>query len=165
MFFDQKLYFFIQISERWTCTYLHHSNLDSGGQIYLKMTKIFSAYAKTTCWWNSSRLYHVLPGFSIQNAWCPYICFQCIGMDLLYPLIPKWAGFFSGGGTGGPPIRRNFCQSPPPHRHLSPFLDQGLSPPAEVCPRKFEKIKYIFVSNLTNFKLKSTLKSCISCLK
>ena len=54
----------------------------------------------------------------------------------------------------------------PPHiRHLSPFLDQGLSPPAEVRPRKFEKFKYIFVSNLTTFKLKSTLKSCISCLK
>ena len=56
MFFVQKMYFFTQISERSTCTHLHHSNLDSGGQIYLKITKILSAYAKTTCWWNSSRL-------------------------------------------------------------------------------------------------------------
>ena len=43
---------------------------------------------------------------------------------------------------------------------MSPFLDQGLSPPqAEVRPRKFEKFKYIYVSNLTTFKLKSTLKA------
>ena len=73
-------------------------------------------------------------------------------------------GFFPGGDWGGPPIRQKFCQSPPIW-HLSPFLDQGLSPPAEVRPRKFEKLKYIFVSNLTTFKLKSTLNSCISCLK
>ena len=72
------------------------------------------------------------------------------------------SGFFSRG-TGGPPSSKSFVE--PPIRHLSPFLDQGLSPPAEVRPRKFEKFKYIFVSNLTTFKLKSTLKSCISCLK
>ena len=34
-----------------------------------------------------------LPGFSIQNAWYPYIYYQCIGMDLLYPLIPKRVPF------------------------------------------------------------------------
>ena len=56
IFFDQKLHFVTQILERSTFSHLHHSDLDSGGQIYLKMTKIFSAYAKTTCWWNSSRL-------------------------------------------------------------------------------------------------------------
>ena len=62
------------------------------------------------------------------------------------------------------PSGENFVN--PLIRHLSPFLDQGLSPPpAEVRPRKFEKFKYIFVSNLTTFKLESTLKSCISCLK
>ena len=72
-------------------------------------------------------------------------------------------GFFPGGDWG-PPSGKNFA-NPPPIRHLSPFLDQGLSPPAEVRPQKFEKFKYIFVSNLTTFKLKSTLKSCISCLK
>ena len=74
-------------------------------------------------------------------------------------------GFFpGGGGLGVPPSGENFAN--PPIRHLSPFLDQGLfPPPAEVRPRKFEKFKYIFVSNLTTFKLKSTLKSCISCLK
>ena len=43
-------------------------------------------------------------------------------------------GFFFSGGLRGPPIRQKFCQSPP-IRHLSPFLDQGLSPPsAEVRP-------------------------------
>ena len=29
-----------------------------------------------------------LPGFSIRNAWYPYICYQC--MELFYSLIPKW---------------------------------------------------------------------------
>ena len=60
IFFDQKLHFFTKILERSICTHLHHSDLDSGGQIYLKMTKIFSAYAKTMCWWNSSRLYSLI---------------------------------------------------------------------------------------------------------
>ena len=32
MFFDQKMHCFTQISERSTCTHLHHSDLDSGGQ-------------------------------------------------------------------------------------------------------------------------------------
>ena len=51
-------------------------------------------------------------------------------------------GFFPGG-TGGPPSSENFVN--PPIQHLSPFLDQGLFPPAEVVrPRKFEKLKYIF---------------------
>ena len=31
--FWPKMYFFTQISERSTCTHLHHSDLDSGGQI------------------------------------------------------------------------------------------------------------------------------------
>ena len=52
------------------------------------------------------------------------------------------------------PAGENFVN--PPIRHLSPFLNQGLSPPAVVRPRKFEKLKYIFVSNLTTFMLKST---------
>ena len=72
------------------------------------------------------------------------------------------AGFFPGG-MGVPPSSENFAN--PPIQHLSPFLDQGLSPAAGVRPSKIEKFKYIFVSNLTTFKLKSTLKSCISCLK
>ena len=58
--FFTKNVFFHPISERSTCTRLHHSNLDSGDQIYLKLTKIFSAYAKTTCWCNSSRLVHCM---------------------------------------------------------------------------------------------------------
>ena len=68
-------------------------------------------------------------------------------------------GFF----PGGPPSGENFVN--PPIRHLSPFLDQGFPTAAEVRPWKVEKFKYIFVSNLTTFKLKSTSKSCISCLK
>ena len=41
---------------------------------------------------NTGGLLQPLPGFSIWNAWWyPYICYQCIGMDLLYiSLIPKW---------------------------------------------------------------------------
>ena len=68
-------------------------------------------------------------------------------------------------GDWGPPIRQ-ICQSP--IRHLSPFLDQGLfppPPPGKVRPRKFEKSKYIFVSNLTYFKLKSTFKRLYFMLK
>ena len=34
MFLTKKCIFFTQISERSTCTHLHHSDLDSGGQRY-----------------------------------------------------------------------------------------------------------------------------------
>ena len=82
----------------------------------------------------------------------------------LFLLIWKLQGFFLGGGLGGPPSSENFAN--PPHPTLVPvFGPRSCPPPAEVRPRKFEKSKYIFVSNLTTFKLKSTLKSCISCLK
>ena len=37
--FWPKIQFFTQISERSPCTYLHHSDLDSGGKRYLEMTK------------------------------------------------------------------------------------------------------------------------------
>ena len=37
--FLTKNTFFTQISERSTCTHLHHSDLDSRGQRYLEMTK------------------------------------------------------------------------------------------------------------------------------
>ena len=96
---------------------------------------------------------------------------HCMGNKQILPmhLLVKFClcvqpGFFPGG-LGVPSSGENFAN--PPIRHLSPFLDQGLSnpPPADVRPRKFEKFKYIFVSNLTTFKLKSTLKSCISCFK
>ena len=70
-------------------------------------------------------------------------------------------GFFPGGQ--GSPIWRKFCQSP--IWNLSPFLDQGLSPQAEVRPRKFETFKYTFVSNLTTFKLKSNFKKLYFMLK
>ena len=76
----------------------------------------------------------------------------------------KVQGFFLGGGDWGVPHLVKIL-SIPPHSTLVPILDQGLSPPAEVRPQKFEKFKYIFVSNLTTFKLKITLNSCISCLK
>ena len=72
--------------------------------------------------------------------------------------------FFLGGGLGGPPIRRKFRQSPPSDT-CPRFWTKACPPPAEVRPRKFEKFKYIIVSNLTTFELKSTLNSCISCLK
>ena len=70
-------------------------------------------------------------------------------------------------GDWGSPSGGNFVN--PLIWHLSLFLDQGLPPPpppAKVRPQKCENLnKYIFVSNLTTFKLKSTFKSCISCLK
>ena len=74
-------------------------------------------------------------------------------------------GFFPGGGLGGsPPSGKNFA-NPPPSDTCPRFWTKACPPSAEVRPRKFEKFKYIFVSNLTTFKLKSTLKSCISGLK
>ena len=76
---------------------------------------------------------------------------------------PMYSGFFPGG-LGGPPIRRKFCQSPPSDT-CPRFWTKACPPPAEVRPQKVEKFEYIFVSNLTTSKLKSTLKSCISCLK
>ena len=49
-------------------------------------------------------------------------------------------GFFSWGGDDwGSPHPAKILPIPPPIRHLSPFLDQGLSPPAEVWP---ENLKY-----------------------
>ena len=72
-------------------------------------------------------------------------------------------GFFPGGGTGGvPPSGKNFA-NPPPSDTCPHFWTKACPPPAEVRPRKFEK--YIFVSKLTTFKLKITLKTCISCIK
>ena len=68
-----------------------------------------------------------------------------------------YSGFFPGGV--GVPHPAKILPIPSPIRQLSSFLDQGLSPPAEVRPRKVEKLnEYIFVSNLTISKLKSTLK-------
>ena len=81
------------------------------------------------------------------------------------PCFMENPGFFSWGGDwGGPPSWRKFCQSPPSDT-CPRFWTKACPPPAEIRPRKFEKFKYIFVSNLTTFKLKSTLKTCISCLK
>ena len=56
VFWTKNVYFYPNLRTLNKCTHLHHSALDSAGQKYLEMTKIFSAYAKTTCVWNSSRL-------------------------------------------------------------------------------------------------------------
>ena len=65
---------------------------------------------------------------------------------------PNWQGFFFLGGLRVPPSGESFVTPSPP-------------PPAEVRPRKFEKFKYIFVANLTTFKLKSTFKKLYFMLK
>ena len=70
-------------------------------------------------------------------------------------------GFFLGG-LGGSPHPAKILPIPPPSDTCPRFWTKACPPhtiPAEVRPRKFEKFKYIFVSNLTTFKLKSTLKS------
>ena len=82
----------------------------------------------------------------VKNAWA-----------IFFKKNPKQSGFFPGG-DGGNPIRQNFCQSPPIDT-CPRFWTKACPPPAEVRPRKFEKFKYIFVSNLTTFKLKSKKKA------
>ena len=65
--------------------------------------------------------------------------------------------FSGGGGLGGvPPSGENFVN--PPSDTCPRFCTKACPPPAEVRPPKFENFKYIFVSNLTAFKLKSTKK-------
>ena len=75
-----------------------------------------------------------------------------------------WQQGFFLGGTGVPLNRQKFCQSPPSDT-CPRFWTKACPPPAEVRPRKFEKFKYMFVSNLTTFKLKSTLKKLYFMLK
>ena len=85
-----------------------------------------------------------------------------IRSDYLIGLVTPRVFFLEDWGV--PPSGENFANLP--HPTLVPVFGPRLAPPpAEVRPRKFEKFKYIFVSNLTTLKLKSTLKSCISCLK
>ena len=57
------------------------------------------------------------------------------------------AGVFPGG-TRGPPIQQKCCQSPPSDTCPRFWTETCPPPPAEVRPRKLEKFKYIFVSNL-----------------
>ena len=53
--------------------------------------------------------------------------------------LPLGTGFFFLVGTGGPPIRRKFCQSPP--STLCPrFLDQGLSPQPRFVPENLKNL-------------------------
>ena len=59
------------------------------------------------------------------------------------------AGFFSWEGWGSPHMVKILSIPPPPHPTLVPVFGPRLVPPAEVRPKKFEKFKYIFVSNLT----------------
>ena len=84
----------------------------------------------------------------------------------LVALFNMWQGFFPGGGTGGvPPIRRKFCQSPPPSDTCPRFWTKACPPQPRFVPENLKNLNTFFVSNLTTLKLKSTLKSCISCLK
>ena len=70
--FYQKIDLSTQISERSTFTLLHHSQLDSGGQRYLEMTKNNSAYAKTTCW-NSNRLFDFVKAIKFVQYCCNHL--------------------------------------------------------------------------------------------
>ena len=111
--------------------------------------------------------------FHLTSKWIPEVKFTISVTTIFEHMVaqqtkcnhwPKSCRVFFSRGDWGPPSSENFVN--PPIRLLSPFLDRGLSlPPAEVHPQRFENFKYILVSNLTTFKLKSTLKSCISCLK
>ena len=96
-----------------------------------------------------------------------HCCLQPIWLSWLYYSTGAMQFFCLRGfswGTGGSPHPVKIL-SIPPHPTLVPIFGPRLVPPAEVRPQKFEKFKYILVPNLTTFKLKSTLKSCISCLK
>ena len=56
-FFYQKVHFYSQISERSTCTHLHHSELDKGDQCHLETVETFPEYSKTT-WCEDSAALH-----------------------------------------------------------------------------------------------------------
>ena len=72
--------------------------------------------------------------------------------DVHATAVANMSGFFPGG-TGGPPMQQKFCSSP--HPILVPVFGPSLVTPAEVRPRKFEKFRHVFVSNLTTSKLKT----------
>ena len=73
-----------------------------------------------------------------------------------------------GEKLGGPPIRRKFCQSPPSDT-CPRFWTKACPSQLRFVPENLKNLfEFIFVSNLTTSELKkskSTLKSCISCLK
>ena len=69
-------------------------------------------------------------------------------------LLLFFTGFFSWGGTGGPPIRQKFCQSNP--SDTCPRFWTKACPPSQGSSPKIWIFEYLFVSNLTTFKLKST---------
>ena len=73
-------------------------------------------------------------------------------------------GFFSWGDWGVPHPAK-ILPIPPPSDTCPRFWTKACPPPAKIRPRKFEKFKYISVSNLTNFSAQKYLKNCISCLK
>ena len=128
---------------------------------YLQVTCDLSYVLQYPTWFNSTTKSCLILG---MNDW--------IGIFRILPgnhfqfyapaVLDLKAGFLPGGWGSPHPTK---ILTIPPSDTCPHFWTMACPPPAEVRPRKFEKFKYIFVSNLTTFKLKSTLKSCISCLK
>ena len=73
-------------------------------------------------------------------------------------------GFFLGGW--GSPIQWKFCQSPPPIDTCHHFWTKACPPPPQprFIPENLTNLN-TFLCQIWLLQLKSTLKSCISCLK
>ena len=144
-----------------------HSHRNKTKQTIKKQAKLQKAKSVTYLhYWEENEMCFDLPGIGKIFKF-PEHANTRSNVILLLLQIAVTRVFFLGEGEdwGIPPSGKKFCQSP--HLTLVPVFGPRLVPPspAEVRPRKLEKFKYIFVSNLTTFKLRSTLKSCISCLK
>ena len=112
-------------------------------QVKAKSYKLWLVLVSTTCYfifvrksWNFdiyylvsvTKLNYPLSSISCLESWIQLMCNE---------VCPPWRVFFPGG-TGGSPSGENFVN--PPIRHLSPFLDQGLSPPHRGSSPKTWKI-------------------------
>ena len=66
---------------------------------------------------------------------------------------------FFPGGTGGSPSGKNFVNPPPPIRHLSQFLDQGLSPQPRFFPENLKNLNTFLCQIWLLFSSKEPLKA------
>ena len=111
------------------CFYYHQekTNKQTNNDKHLpKIPKDFNISINIECSYKQKAVFYMFKIIWVHIGICTHMN-MFLTIDFKSPFFRKYAGFFSWG-DGGPPIRQKFCQSPP-IRHLSPFLDQCLSPP------------------------------------